>query len=278
MAGVGEARGRGGSASQRHLRYSQSLQRGLAVLGCFTAKQPLLGVAQIAQQLEMSRATAHRYLTTLTKLGYLEQDSSRKYRLGHGVADLGQAAMNAMGLPAHAHSHMARLARRTGHTVELSVLDGTEILIVDRIARTHSLEGGEADPRIGAHQPTHCTSAGKVLLAGLAQARLGRLLDRAPLQAHGPRAITDRAALEAELRRVRVDGFALAEEESAAGARAIAAPVHGEAGETLAALTLVGHDPLLDTEEMLERFGGLLLGTAELISRRLGWEDDPGGR
>jgi DNA-binding IclR family transcriptional regulator len=62
--------------------YSQSLQRGLAILRCFTPQHPILGVADISDELGMSRSTTHRYMVTLVALGYLEQGPGRKYSLG----------------------------------------------------------------------------------------------------------------------------------------------------------------------------------------------------
>ena len=92
--------------SLREPRYSQSLERGLAILGCFTPKRPVLGIADIADELGMSRSTTHRYVITLVALGYLEQGASRKYRLGpardrpgHVRAQLDRAARALPSLP-----------------------------------------------------------------------------------------------------------------------------------------------------------------------------------
>ena len=93
-------------------RYSQSLERGLAILECFTPETPVLGIADIAERLGMSRSTTHRYVTTLLALGYLEQGAKRKYRLGLRVTDLGMAALNETSLREHAHADLAEL--RTG--------------------------------------------------------------------------------------------------------------------------------------------------------------------
>ncbi len=110
--------------SLREPRYSQSLERGLAILGCFTPKRPVLGIADIADELGMSRSTTHRYVITLVALGYLEQGASRKYRLGLRVTDLGMSALNSTGLararaplsggaaPAHLLHDQPRRARR----------------------------------------------------------------------------------------------------------------------------------------------------------------------
>src|SRR3979411_2880144 len=118
--------------SLREPRYSQSLERGLAILGCFTPARPVLGIADIADHLGMSRSTTHRYVITLVALGYLEQGASRKYRLGLRVTDLGMSALNSTGLREHSHSYLEELRQSTSYTVNLAVLDGPEILYVDR--------------------------------------------------------------------------------------------------------------------------------------------------
>ena len=119
--------------SLREPRYSQSLERGLAILGCFTPKRPVLGIADIADELGMSRSTTHRYVITLVALGYLEQGASRKYRLGLRVTDLGMSALNSTGLREHAHPYLEELRQRTSYTTSLGVLDGTDVLYVDRV-------------------------------------------------------------------------------------------------------------------------------------------------
>ena len=109
--------------SLREPRYSQSLERGLAILGYFTPARPVLGIADIADGLGMSRSTAHRYVITLTALGYLEQGASRKYRLGLRVTDLGMAALNSTGLREQAHPYLEELRQSTSYTTILGVLD-----------------------------------------------------------------------------------------------------------------------------------------------------------
>ena len=74
-------------------RYSQSLERGLAILRAFSPEHPWLGIAEIAEQLEMSRPTTHRYASTLVALNYLEQGRGRKYRLGMRAGDPGRSAV-----------------------------------------------------------------------------------------------------------------------------------------------------------------------------------------
>ena len=79
----------------------------------------MLGIADIADELGMSRSTTHRYVITLVALGYLEQGASRKYRLGLRVTDLGMSALNATGLREHSHPYLEELRQRTTYTVNL---------------------------------------------------------------------------------------------------------------------------------------------------------------
>src|SRR5271168_4426944 len=129
-------------------RYSQALERGLAILGVFTPKRPVLGIADIADDLGMSRSTTHRYVITLAALGYLEQDASRKYRLGLRVTDLGMSALNSTGLREHAHRYLEELRQRSSYTTSLGVLDGPELLYVDRV---RSFRRGQSNIDLNLH-------------------------------------------------------------------------------------------------------------------------------
>ena len=118
----------------RPTNYSQSLERGLAILSAFEPGRPLLGISELARSLALNRSTAHRYVGTLTALGYLQQDrGTRKYRLGPRVLDLGFSAINSMELPELARPHLQHLSDETGHTVNMAILDDTEIVYVERL-------------------------------------------------------------------------------------------------------------------------------------------------
>lgn len=145
-------------------RYSTSLARGLAILTTFGAHRQALGISDIADQLTMSRSTTHRYVVTLLELGYLEQDTQRKYRLGLRVTDLGMSAINSIGLREHSHPCLEELRQRTCYTVSLAVLDGADILYVDRVPsfrRAHTYAGLDLAP--GSRLPAYCTAMGKVV-------------------------------------------------------------------------------------------------------------------
>src|SRR5271167_2838692 len=194
--------------SLREPRYSQLLERGLAILSCFTPARPVQGIADIADQLGMSRSTTHRYVITLVALGYLEQGASRKYRLGLRVTDLGMSALNSTGLREHAHLYLEQLRQRSSYTVGLAVLDGPDIIYVDRV-RSFRREQGKIDLDLhtGSRLPAYCTSMGKLLLANLPEHEQRDLIAEMKLTKRGPNTITSKKALRDELDDIEAAGF-----------------------------------------------------------------------
>jgi IclR family pca regulon transcriptional regulator len=261
--------------SLREPRYSQSLERGLAILGCFTPKRPVLGIADIADELGMSRSTTHRYVITLVALGYLEQGASRKYRLGLRVTDLGMSALNSTGLREHAHPYLEELRQRTSYTTSIGVLEGTEVLYVDRV-RSFRRGPGKVDMNLhtGSRVPAYCTAMGKLLLANLPEAEQRDLIGAMKLNKQGPNTITSKKALREELEEIATAGFAVDDEEVAAELFAIAAPVRNEAREVVAAAGLAAHSSVISLEELVDALGPHLVSTADRISARLGYRRD----
>lgn len=261
--------------SLREPRYSQSLERGLAILGCFTPERPVLGIADIADDLGMSRSTTHRYVITLVALGYLEQGASRKYRLGLRVTDLGMSALNSTGLREHAHPYLEELRQRTSYTVNLAVLDGEEILYVDR-ARSFRRGQSKIDLNLhpGSRLPAYCTAMGKLLLAHLPDDQQRDLLGSMKLTKRGPNTITSKKALRDELDEVLDAGFAVNDQELAPELHSISAPVRNEAREVVAAVNMAAHSSMISLKELVDALGPHLISTADRISARLGYRRD----
>jgi IclR family pca regulon transcriptional regulator len=261
--------------SLREPRYSQSLERGLAILGCFTPSRPVLGIADIADDLGMSRSTTHRYVITLVALGYLEQGASRKYRLGLRVTDLGMSALNSTGLREHAHPYLEELRQRTSYTVSLGVLDATDVLYVDRV-RSYRRGQGAADLNLhpGSRLPAYCTAIGKLLLANLPESEQRELIGAMKLTKRAPNTITSKKALRDELDEILAAGFAVNDQELAADLFAIAAPVRNEARDVVAAVNISAHSSMISLEEMVDALGPHLVSTADRISARLGYRRD----
>lgn len=258
--------------SLREPRYSQSLERGLAILGCFTPDRPVLGIADIADELGMSRSTTHRYVITLVALGYVEQGASRKYRLGLKVSELGMSALASTGLRDHSHAYLEELRLQSSYTVNLAILDGTDVLYLDR-ARSFRRGQSKIDLELqpGSRLPAYCTSLGKVLLAHQPEDALRELLASIELVKRGPNSIATKKALRAELEQIREEGFAVNDEELAAELLSMAVPVRTGGGEVIAAINMAAHTSMISLEELVGALGPHLVATADRISARLGY-------
>ena len=253
--------------------YSQSLERGLAILAAFTSEQPLLGVSDLSRAIDLSRSTAHRYIATLTKLGYLEQDAATKrYRLGPRVLDLGFSALNSMELRQIAAPHLQQLSDETGHTVNMAILDGADIVYIERCRSSQPGQREiDLDLHVGSRLPAYCTSMGKVLLAFVPEESLESRLAGVELLQRGPNTIADTQALAAELAGVRSSGIAVNNEELAYGLRSVAVPVLAAGGEAVAAVNLAAHRTMASPDDLVARIGPIMRRTAAAISAQLGY-------
>jgi IclR family pca regulon transcriptional regulator len=261
------------SASGSGSTYSQSLERGLAILSAFRSGRPLLGVSELGRDIGLSRSTTHRYVATLAALGYLQQDpATKKYRLGPRVLDLGFSAINSMELREVAAPHLRELSDATGYTVNMAILDGLDIVYVER---SRSARAGQREIdlnlHVGSRLPAYCTSLGKVMLAFLDEADQKAAIAGIDFARRGPNTVTSRPAFLLELKRVREDGFAINNEELAYGLRSIAAPILSRDAVAVAAINLAVHSSMVSMEDLVARLSPTLRAAAADISARLGY-------
>jgi IclR family pca regulon transcriptional regulator len=256
---------------------SQSLERGLAILSSFHSHRPLIGVSELSRDLELSRSTAHRYIATLAKLGYLQQDpDSKRYRLGPKVLDLGFSALNSMDLLEISAPHLRQLSDETQHTVNLAILDNTDVVYIERCRTTRPGQREiDLNLHVGARLPAYCTAMGKAILAFMPEPRLATIIASIEFVPRGPNTLTDAAAFRAELAKIRASGFAVNDEELAYGLRSIAAPIHSHTGEVLAALNLAVHRTMGTMDELIARFGPAVTKAARDISFSMGHRISP---
>ena len=172
------------------------------------------------------------------------------------MLDLGFSAINSMELRQLASADLQDLSDATGHTVNMAVLDGIDVLYIERCrSSSRSQRDIDLDLHVGSKLPADCTSMGKVLLADLSPVELEERLAQMDLARRGPNTITARARLREELARVRVDGVAVNNEELAYGLRSIAVGVRGADGSTVAAINLAVHSSLVSMECLISGLG-----------------------
>ncbi|MBB3042698.1 IclR family transcriptional regulator [Nocardioides soli] len=250
------------------------LERGLSVLTALAEHRRPLGLVEIARATELSKSTCHRYVASLVALGYLEQDpETRKYELGPAAIGLGVAAVSSLELTKVAGRALQTLADETNHTVSMAILDGADIVYVDRRRPTRAGFRIELNVQVGTRLPAYCTSMGKALLAYRDPAAVRAAVDRIDLARRGPKTITAREQLTAELAEVRRTGLAVNDEELASGLRSLAVPVRDHGGTVVAAVGIAVHLSAWNAtvEAVVARLQTPLRRTAQEISQRMGY-------
>jgi IclR family transcriptional regulator, pca regulon regulatory protein len=222
---------------QRPAGYVKSLERGLAVIACFSADRPKLTLSEVARQVGLSRAAARRSLITLQTLGYVRSEG-RDFFLTPRVLTLGYAYLSSLSLADVAQAHLTNLANEVHESCSASVLDDTDIVYVARAATKRIMT---ISLSVGTRLPAYATSMGRVLLAALRDDRLDAYLDNATLAPLTERTIVDRDRLRTEVERTRTRGWCLVDQELEDGVRSIAVPVHDAAGRVVAAVNTSAH-------------------------------------
>jgi IclR family pca regulon transcriptional regulator len=253
-------------------RYSQSLERGLAILRAFSPERPWLGIAEIAEELEMSRPTTHRYASTLVALNYLEQGRGRKYRLGMRAGDPGRVAIGSTAVRKLPPELLRELRDSSGSTASLAVLDGAYIVYVDR-ARAARQGRGEVTARLGrgSRLPAASTALGRVMLATLSELELRATLADGP----GPSGKRDLAKLSAGLEKVRHRGIEVADQLRVSGQVCVAAPILSDSGPALAAVDIAAVKSDHTGRDARERLVSLVRESAQRMSAKLGFSAQP---
>jgi IclR family transcriptional regulator, pca regulon regulatory protein len=246
-------------------RYAQSLDRGLAVLRCFTPEHHTLGVADVADRIGLSRSTTHRYMSTLLELGYFEQNMDRKYRLAPHATRLGMSAIAATGLREAAYPYLEQLSLDTGCSVGLGVLLGAEVVYLEHL-RGWYFRRHVGGPRIGigVHVPAPSTAIGMLLIALAFSADREKIVTEYCSETEQPRfqvkCLGQRLAMIASL------GYAVSMEARDPTIRSLAVPVYGKSG-VAGAVNLFVHGDGPPTEVLIDDLYPLVRAGAEDISQ-----------
>ncbi|NDW01893.1 IclR family transcriptional regulator [Salipiger sp. PrR002] len=238
----------------------KSVEKAFRLLEILSEAREPMRLRDVSAAAEMTRSNALRMLQTLQELGYVRQaEGSSLYEMSLKAFQIGASRVSQDGLVTAAHPIVQELADKVEANVLLSVRDGAHCVVVDRI---ESRAFVRTFAHLGAREPLQAVSAGKVLLAYSSAAVFEMVAaNLAPLT---PRTIVTREALEAEMEKVRAQGFATTEGEVKQDAKGIAVPVRGRLGDVVAALTASG--PLAQmSDEELHRYVALLRDHAARI-------------
>ncbi|MEF2071522.1 IclR family transcriptional regulator [Consotaella aegiceratis] len=242
--------------------------RGLTVLELVA--EGTRDVKGLSAALGVPRATMHRMLSSLVAEGYLHHMSHGCYFLGPKLIRLGMAALEERPVVALAKPHVEALAQSTGDTIHLGVVDGFEVLYLDKISGSRGLQ---MRSRVGQRMPLATTGLGKALMVSLPDDRWRDLYDRAALhkqQIGGrPNPIPWERFAE-QMKTYREAGWVYDFEENETDIRCVAAPIRDVSGRVVASVS-VASAILYMPEDRMAELGPQVRATAEAISRELGW-------
>ncbi|OUM38177.1 IclR family transcriptional regulator [Pseudomonas putida] len=226
------------------------LQKGLALMQLFSAEQPRLSVPQAARLSGLTPSAARRFLLTLVHEGFAETDS-REYWLTPKALRIGQAYVDSAQLPRMLRPIVEQVARQTQEHVSVGTRDGDEIIHLVRSRYSHV---ASLSIRPGSRVPMYCTASGRIWLAWLGEGERDEYFASNPLRALTPYTQTDRVQLDAELLRVKGQGFCIVDQEYEIGMRVLGVPLLDRAGQLKATLTITTHASRLSVDEIRMRY------------------------
>jgi DNA-binding IclR family transcriptional regulator len=216
------------------------LDRAAAIFGAFDATHRELTLAALVERCGMPRSTTHRTADRMIKLGWLDKPQQR-YRIGNRLFEISSLAPIRHELREAVLPFLQDLHNATKATVQLGVLDGTQILVVEKIT------GHRPSPvlsQAGGTIPAYCSGLGRAILAHRDRATVDAVLE-AGMPARTSRTLTSAEAVLRELTAIPEQGWALDREEGNVGVTCVAAPIFGPLGEVAAAVSVTGPSKLV---------------------------------
>lgn len=245
-----------------------SVLRALDILDYLESCQENVGVTEVGQVLGVHKSTASRLLSTMESKGYVQRDNATgKYSLGMRLVELARARLDRIDVRALARPFLEELVQKTGETAHLGVLDRGLVIYVDKVDTPQVLM---MRSRIGYRVSPHCTALGKAILALLRDDEIDAVLKRQSFTRFTPNTITDPLTFKECLRQVRMQGFAIDDEEHEEGIICVASGVRDHAGRVVGAISVSG-PTIRVTRQQLEEFGVQVRDACRRLSSSLGY-------
>jgi DNA-binding IclR family transcriptional regulator len=244
-----------------------ALQRGLRLLQLFSESPQGMTAKEVAGRSRLPVSTVHRFLANLEGAGFLNCTGDNVYHLGIACFAIGQAALGQLDIRRVSLPYLQELNRQTRETIHLTVRHGLSAVYVEKLDSPEQLR---IHSRIGAAVPLYCSAVGKVMLAYMPDEEREKILPQLGLKRLTPNTVGNLQELQAELYRVRKNGYACDLEENELHIRCVAAPIWDHAGGVNASLSITA--PLVRMAVARLRQLAPLIQTAGLqISRELGY-------
>lgn len=240
--------------------------KGLNLLASLAESDEPRALTSLAEQLELTKSNTHRLLNTLVVEGFVTQNGEKgPYRPTLRLWELGAKIVSRLDVVSVARDEMSRLAEATNETVHLSMLEGDEVIYLDKIEGTQAVR---SYTKVGARAPAWCVATGKIMLAYKPVEEISRIVPK--FSAYTPKTLVSLDGLIHELDKAREEGIAFNLGEWRYDVVGAAAAIRDANGKIAAAIGISGPSQRL-TKELLERHGSVIISTARNISNMLGF-------
>jgi IclR family KDG regulon transcriptional repressor len=230
--------------------YVQSVERALEILRIMQVNCKDMGITELSRELNLSKSTVHRLITTLEAYGFVRQIvSSGKYRLGWGLFEIGNEVSKRYDLTLVSKPFLQKLSSEVDETVILAILDRIDTIYLDKAETNQAMR---MEIQIGRRLPAYCTALGKVLLAGLSEDKIKEIYRGVDFIKYTGNTISTLENLLVEIESVRSKQYAIDDEEYSLGFRCIAAPIHDAKGNIVAGISLAGPASRLTMERFID--------------------------
>jgi len=246
--------------------FVNSVEKAMRVLAVFSSRRRQLSLSQIASMTELDMSAAQRFTFTLLHLKLLRKDAESKlYELSPRMLDFGYQYIASNELVSRTTPFLQQLSVETEETVNLTTLDGSDIVFLQRIVSRHVLT---PEVIVGTRLPAYCTSSGLAILSALPRDEAASVLDASNLITYTKHTIADRDEILGRLESIRSLGYAHTEDEMYLGDIATAVAVVDSDGRPVGAINVaVARSRWKGAEDEL-RISSLLIAAGRAISSR----------
>ena len=262
------------TSAERPTYRVQVLERAVDILQLLSEDSRELTAGEVADRLSLHKSTIHRLLTVLDQHRLIRRNADTgRYALGLRLFEFGTRAVRGLRLRDQAQPHLDQLARETGETAHICVLDKGDMVSIAYAEGPRSLR---MPATVGRRTPAYCSGVGKAVLAFLSEAALDNVLLDRPLRACTSKTVVTRAALLDDLRQTRTRGYSIDDEEIEKGLRCVGGPVWNYTGEVVAAMSVAGPTFRM-TKSRVPAVARAVLASTRALSTELGYRPSAEG-
>jgi IclR family KDG regulon transcriptional repressor len=212
-----------------------TLDNVVRILECFSPERPYWSLADLTGHLDMPKSSLHRYLLALQHHGVLRRDQDKIWHLGFRLFLWGNMVSELSSLRHLVKPYLFQLVDSTNESAFLTIYEQQEVICIDKVESNQAVRLTLA---VGKHRMPHAGAASKILMAYLPEEEIQSIIRDQGLPKICKNTITDPAELQAELARIRENGFAFSMEESDEGAWGLATPIIDGQGNTRGAISI----------------------------------------